>query len=106
MKKLLVLSVLLIAGFVFMPQANAYEPWEVGIYSGIKEPADYTIPGATLGRKTGKATCETVLGLISWGDCSLATAMKNGNISRVTAADWEKKFILLYGSKTLKVYGN
>ena len=106
MKKLLVLFALLVMGIVAVPQAQAYEPWGLAIYNGTKEAMDYATPGATLGNKTGTASCKTVLGIVNWGDCSIRTAMKNGRISRVTAADWEKKFIVVYGVKTLKVYGN
>lgn len=106
MKKCLVLFAILFAAFVIMPKAEAYEPWGIGIYNGTVEPLDYSAPGATLGSKTGKASCQTVLGIVNWGDCSIRAAMKNGKISRVTAADWEKKFIVVYGTKTLRVYGN
>ena len=106
MKKLLVLSVLLLAGALFMPQAQAYEPWGVGIYNGTVEPLDYAVPGATLGSKSGEATCKTILGIVNWGNCSVKAAMKNGRISRVTAADYEKHYVLIYGEKTLRVYGN
>lgn len=106
MKKLLALMAFVAIGAILMPKAEAYEPWGFGIYNGTKSPLDYSVPGATLGSKMGKATCKTVLGVVSWGDCSLKTAMKNGRISRVTAADWEKKYIVVYGTKTLKVYGN
>ena len=106
MKKFLTMIALLAVGFMFAPQSRAYEPFGFGIYNGTKEPVDYAIPGATLGHKTGMATCKTVLGLVNWGDCSIRSAMKNGKISKVTSADWEKKYILVYGVKTLRVYGN
>ena len=107
MKKLVLASMFL--GFLMFNVQSAhatYEPWGFAIYNGTHEPADYAIPGATLGHKKGQATCQTVMGIVNWGDCSIKTAMKNGKISRVTAADWEKKFIILYGRKTLNVYGN
>ena len=106
MKKVASLLAVLAMSFVFVQSANAYEPWGVGIYNGTKEVMDYAAPGATLGSKTGEATCKTILGIVNWGDCSLRSAMKNGRISRVTAADWEKHFVLIYGEKTLRVYGN
>lgn len=106
MKKLLTAVALIVLGGAFMNGANAYEPWGVGIYNGTKEVMDYAAPNATLGSKTGESTCKTILGIVNWGDCSLRTAMKNGRISRVTAADWEKHFVLIYGEKTLRVYGN
>ena len=106
MRKLLVLLMFAALGAVLTPKAEAYEPWGVGIYNGTVEALDYSVPGATLGSKIGRASCRTVMGIVNWGDCSIRAAMKNGRISRVTAADWEKKFIVLYGTKTLRVYGN
>ncbi|MEE3348491.1 MAG: TRL domain-containing protein [Candidatus Gastranaerophilaceae bacterium] len=106
MKKLVVLLGLVILGTGIGLKASAYEPWGIGIYNGTKEAMDYATPGATLGSRTGAATCRTVLGIVNWGDCSIKSAMKNGRVSRVTAADWEKKYIVVYGEKTLRVYGN
>jgi len=106
MKKLLVLGLFLVSCAVVMQEVKAFEPWGFAIYNGTKEPADYAIPGATLGKKTGSAACRTVMGIVNWGDCSIEAAMKDGRISRVTAADWEKKYIVVYGVKRLRVYGN
>ena len=106
MKKTFVMLMLLVSGFIGVQSAQAYEPWGVGIYNGTKEAMDYATPGATLGSKIGTATCKTILGIVNLGDCSIRSAMKNGRISRVTAADWEKHYVLIYGEKTLRVYGN
>ena len=106
MKKFLFTMLFLSALFIFAPISKAYEPWSVSIYSDIKEPIEYAAPGATLGTKVGQADCKTVLGIVNWGDCTIRTAMKNGKISKVTAADWEKKYVIVYGRKTLTVYGN
>ncbi len=106
MKKFLFMSALLTMGLMTVSQAQAYEPWSVSIYSDIKEPLEYAVPGATLGHKVGEGHCKTVLGIVNWGDCSVKAAMKNGNITKVTSADWEKKYVIVYGRKTLKVYGN
>ena len=106
MKRLIVMLALVVLGMTLAPKAQAYEPWGMGIYNGTKEAMDYATPGATLGTRTGEATCRTVLGIVNWGDCSIRSAMKNGRISKVTAADWEKRYIVVYGTKTLRVYGN
>ena len=106
MKKFFALVVFFVLTLTIMPKANAYEPWGVGIYNGTQEVMDYATPGATLGTKIGESTCKTVLGLVNWGDCSLRTAMHNGGITKVTAADWVKRYIVVYGEKTLRVYGN
>lgn len=106
MKKLLG-AMFLCTVFAFtMMSAKAAEPWGYGIYTDSISPADYSIPGAKKATKTGCATCQTVLGVVNWGDCSIETAMKNGKISTVTYADWDKKWIVVYGTKTLKVHGN
>ena len=105
-KLLLVLTIALFGMALTSLSAKAYEPWGIGIYNGTVEPMDYTTQGATLGSKTGVATCKTIFGIVNWGDCSIKAAMKNGRISRVTAADWEKHFVLIYGEKTLRVYGH
>lgn len=106
MKKFFALLAFLMLTFMMVPKAEAFEPWGFAIYNGTKEPADYAIPGATLGTKTGKAACRTVMGIVNWGDCSIKAAMKDGKITKVTSADWEKKFIVVYGVKSLRVYGN
>ncbi len=106
MKRFLSVFALFVIGAMFMPKADAFEPWGFAIYNGTKEPADYAIPGATLGTKTGTAACRTVMGIVNWGDCSIRAAMKDGKISKVTSADWEKKYIVVYGVKTLRVHGN
>ena len=106
MKKLLVLFAFVFFGFSCVPQAEAYEPWGVAIYNGTVSPLDYSAPGATLGTKVGEASCKTILGIVNWGDCSIRAAMKDGKITKVTSADWEKKFIVVYGVKSLRVYGN
>ena len=105
MKKLLSAIALLMLGVSAIPSAQAFEPWGFAIYNGTKEPADYAIPGAAKAPKTGTAACRTVMGIVNWGDCSIDAAMKDGKITKVYYADWEKKFIVVYGVKTLKVHG-
>lgn len=105
MKKIIALFAFLAIAFAGT-QAQAYEPFNFAIYDGTVEAQAYSIQNATLGSKTGIATCKTILGIVHWGDCSIKSAMKNGRISKVTAADWEKHYVLIYGEKTLRVYGN
>ena len=105
MKKVLLLSSLFIAALGFNSLAMAYEPFEAGLWADIKSPSSEA-QNIGLGSKVGKATCRSYVGLVKLGDCSLKAAMKNGHISRVNGADWEKSWKLLYGTKTLVVYGN
>ena len=105
MKKIIALFAFLTIVFAGS-QAKAYEPWGFAIFNGTVEAHSDAVQNATLGSKTGVSTCKTFLGLVNWGDCSIKAAMKNGRISKVTSADWERHFVLIYGEKTLRVYGN
>ena len=56
--------------------------------------------------KIGRAMCQSVLGLIATGDCSIDAAKKNGGIIRVTSVDFEvKNFLGVYTEYTTKVSG-
>lgn len=106
MKKLFIAFFVCTAITAGVMSAQAAEPWGYGIYTDSVSPADYSIPGAKKAPKIGRATCSSVLGIVNWGDCSVEKAMENGKISNVTYADWEKKWIVVYGTKTLRVHGN
>jgi hypothetical protein len=56
--------------------------------------------------KAGEASCTNYLGLVSTGDASLDTAMKNGGITKVHHADCRYQVILgVYSKFTIVVYG-
>jgi hypothetical protein len=56
--------------------------------------------------KTGVSQCTSMFGLIALGDCSIATAKKNGGITKVYSVDGQVKNILgIYGTYTLVVKG-
>ena len=56
--------------------------------------------------KIGRAECFQVLGLFSYGDCSIHSALENGGISRIHYIDKEVNSLLLFGSSTITViYG-
>lgn len=57
--------------------------------------------------KVGKATATSYLWVVVVGDCSVATAMKNGGITRIHHVDTEFNAILsgIYGKFTTVVYG-
>ena len=105
MKKLLFLSVIVAFSCALIPQAQAYEPYEAGIWTNVKTPSGET-PNQRLGSKVGRATCKNYFGFVKLGDCSLKAAMKNGNITKVNGADWEKSWKVVYGTKTFVVYGD
>jgi len=105
MKKILGLAALLLVMGLYAP-VKAEEPWGYALYGEYTSPADFTIPNAKKAPKVGCATCKSIF-FVKLGDCSITSAMKNGGISTVTYADWEKTSVLgLVNKKTLKVYGN
>lgn len=76
-----------------------------GIYEEATYPIVETMDEAVRSPKCGVATCKNVLGIVKWGDCSTTTAMRNGGITKVEYGDIFKKWIILYGEDTVKVYG-
>jgi hypothetical protein len=69
-----------------------------GLYAGAKGVGPSTqaqvTDGVRPGSKEGIACALGVLGLASWGDMSLATAKKNGGITRVATVDYKATDIL------------
>lgn len=75
------------------------------LYTNLKLPVTATANAGSV-EKTGTASCGSILGLFATGDCSLQTAMKNGNISKVSHVDWDANNVLgIVGNYTLTVYG-
>ena len=58
--------------------------------------------------KIGKASCKQFLWVFGDGDCSLATAMKNGNMSKVHHVDTDVNVIFfgVYSDYTTVAYGD
>ena len=104
MKKLF-LTALLLAGLFGVNAAQAFEPYQAAIYTKIKQPSAETT-NVSKGSRVGTATCQSVLGIVNWGDCSFQKAMSNGKITKATGADWEHFWVVVYGKKTYRVYGN
>jgi len=76
-------------------------------FSTTRVPMNLRFRATKLGSKKGSATSSTVLGLVSWGDSSTATAARNGNISTITHADSEFfNLLTLYGYHRTIVYGD
>lgn len=87
-----------------------------GCYAGVASPvpgflfakvkAAQTGSASTGASKMGKATCESILGLIATGDCSIEAAKANGGLSTVQYSDVEVKNILgVYAEYTTVVRG-
>jgi len=69
-----------------------------GLYAGAKGVGPSTqaqvTDGVRPGSKEGIACALGVLGIASWGDMSLATAKKNGGITRVATVDYKATDVL------------
>ena len=87
-----------------------------GCYAGIGSPvpgilySDVSVPREGVGgeavSRTGVATCESILGLVAVGDCSIAAAKDAGGIREVQHVDMKVKNILgVYAEYTTKVSG-
>lgn len=85
--------------------AGCATPFPVGsLYTEVNLPSGAT--GERAGSKVGTAQCMSVLGLVATGDASIAAAMRNGGITKVSHVDWHAKNILgIIGTYTTVVYG-
>jgi len=79
------------------------------LYNDLKTPLpSLSVEGDTQARTNiGKSSCESYVWVVAVGDCSVETAMKNGNISKVHHVDSEFKsyFFGIYTKFTTVVYG-
>lgn len=76
-------------------------------FNNTAVPMNLRFRSTPLGSKQGKASAVQVLGLVSFGDATIGTAARNGNINTVYHADSELTNILgLYVKHTTIVYGD
>jgi hypothetical protein len=74
------------------------------LYASVRNPIEGV--GEAKDMKTGKATCESILGWIATGDCSVEAAKRAGGITKVQYVDQEAKNILsVYCTYTTVVKG-
>ena len=78
------------------------------LYTNVLTPFDTDLNKTTLGSKQGKASTESVLWLIAWGDGSTSAAAKQGGLTTVNHMDREVLFVMfgLYSKTTTIVYGD
>ena len=76
-------------------------------FSQISAPYDVDFNGTTtIGSKVGEASSTGILGLVSYGDCSIDAAARNGKIVRVDHAGYEFTTVLmLFTTWKTRVYG-
>ena len=78
-----------------------------GCYINTKLPLDRDLNRTQLGTKVGKASVNSVLWAVAWGDGGTAAAAADGNLSTIEHADQELLVLLggLYVRLTTVVYG-
>jgi len=65
------------------------------LIADITQPQTVRGSQVELGSKQGKATATSILGLIAKGDSSVATAARNGGITKIKTADVHVNSVLL-----------
>jgi len=71
----------------------AMQPTHAFVYQQTNAPAMAT--SAQSAGKVGESEkCTNILGIIATGDCSIASAAKNGHIKTVSTVDWKGTNIL------------
>lgn len=101
---LVLLSVLILNGCSYMAPVM---PPQGALYASFKAPLDTNVENTDMGTKTGEAQSVSILGLISYGDCSVNSAAKNGGLTKINHADYEFFNVLyIYQSFKTIAYGD
>ena len=79
-----------------------------GCYINITQPLDVDLDKTDLGSKVGRASIQSVLWSVAWGDSGTKAAAENGGIKTIRHADTQLYSILfgLYAKETTIVYGD
>ncbi|NUM34828.1 MAG: hypothetical protein HUU50_09800 [Candidatus Brocadiae bacterium] len=102
------LVLVLVVAFIFSTLSGCMivaSPAMGSLYTEVKAPLSATSNSGY--SKIGKASCQSILGLVATGDASIEAASKNGGITKVHHVDYESKNILgIMGTFTTVVYGD
>lgn len=79
--------------------ARANDPVMGFIFKDVQAPTPNNVGNGGKISKTGTATCTEILGWVATGDCSVATAAKNGGIQRIGTV--EHKALNVFGVYTV-----
>jgi hypothetical protein len=81
-------------------------PPTAGGFNNTSVPMDLSFDTTTLGSKQGEASAVAVLGLFSFGDATIGTAARKGDIQTIHHVDSRLLNVLgIYRSHTTIVYG-
>ena len=107
MKKRAAYFVIIMIGTMFLASCAGMPPYGV-LYNETYSPEyrQQAPLNSEMHSKVGTGMIQCYLGLISTGDASIETAMKNGKITKIHHVDYKAKNILgLYTEYTIYVYG-
>lgn len=77
-----------------------------GVFTDIKAPLDVDFNQNAAPSKSGKAMMTSILGAVSWGDCSIKAAAENGGLTTLDSADYQYFNVLgVYQTFTTVVHG-
>ena len=104
---------LLLLPVLFLSLSCAYSPTQIGgLYTNMDLPghsfetADQVV-GDIRSFKKGESSCANILGLVTVGDASIATAAMNGRISKIHHVDYNvTNILMLWATHTTIVYGD
>lgn len=84
--------------------AMAMSPVSGVLYTKVDAP--FTVNADADAKKSGSATCTSILGLVATGDASISAAAKAGGITKIHHVDYKSHSILgVYAEFTTIVYG-
>lgn len=76
------------------------------LFTSIKAPLDTDADSNPVGTKVGSASTTNILGLIAFGDASITSAARNGNLTKVEHIDYEfTNVFFLVQRFTVNAYG-
>jgi hypothetical protein len=109
-----VIALLLISSLLVLALAGCGGPWIAPVvppqgiaFSSTKAPIDTDFNNTDLGTKMGQSSTVCVLALLSFGDASIYTAARNGNVEIIKHADYSYLNVLgLFQQFTLIAYGD
>jgi hypothetical protein len=104
MRKIMIGAAALLAAVCLTGCASSY-PRGV-IITQLKLPVSIGEALVKQNMKVGVAECKSYVGVVAMGDASVATAARNGGISKIYFVDWDVENILgLIGTYRCTVYG-
>lgn len=76
-----------------MPRTPAL-PYFGTLFNDTSTPVDIAFESNAIGPASGRSAASSVLGLFSWGDCSVQSAARAGNLATVNHVDAEVTNVL------------